>query len=159
MIKREQKQSYKNAARSHPAKIINALEYNSIEGVDFGRRDVKIANDIYGHSKGAAMGKFKHPRKGVKMDRTTEDLAAPVPPTIVEYYSDIHLDIDILFVNKIPFLLATSQDIGYIYYKALLSKHGKGVQNGLQHIVLDYQGIGFKVVSIFRDGEFKHVVD
>ena len=45
------------------------------------------------------------------MDRTTEDLAAPVPPTIIEYYSDIHLDIDILFVNKILFLLATSRDI------------------------------------------------
>ena len=25
----------------------NALECNSIKGVDFGRRDVKIANDIY----------------------------------------------------------------------------------------------------------------
>ena len=52
--------------------FINALlECNSIEGVDFGRRDMKIANDIYGYSNGAAMGRFKHPRKGVKMDRTT----------------------------------------------------------------------------------------
>ena len=61
------------------------------------------------------------------MDRITENLAAPVPPTIMEYYSDIHLDIDILFVNKIPFLLATSQDIGFIHCKVLLSKHGKRV--------------------------------
>ena len=30
--------------------FINALECNSIEGVDFGRRDVKIANNIYGYS-------------------------------------------------------------------------------------------------------------
>ena len=51
--------------------FINALECNSIEVADFGKRDVKIANDIYGYSKGAAMGKFKHPRKGVKRDRTT----------------------------------------------------------------------------------------
>ena len=48
--------------------FINALECNSIDGVDFGRRDVKIANEIYGYSKGAAMGRYKHPRKGVKMD-------------------------------------------------------------------------------------------
>ena len=72
--------------------------------MDFGRRDVKIANDIYGYSKGAAMRIFKYPRKGVKMGRTTEDLAAPVPPMIMEYYSNIHLNIDVLFVNKIPFL-------------------------------------------------------
>ena len=113
--------------------------------MDFGRRDVNIANDIYGYSKGAAMRKFKHPRKGVKMDRTTEDLAAPVPPTIMKYYSDIHLDIDILFVNKVPFLLATSRDIGFIHCKALLSKHGKRIQNGLQQIILVYQSRGSKL--------------
>ena len=28
--------------------FINTLECNLIEGVDFGRRDVKIANDKYG---------------------------------------------------------------------------------------------------------------
>ena len=80
--------------------FINALECNSIEGLEFGRRDVKIANDIYGYSKGAAMGRFRHPRKGVKIDRTSEELAAPIPPTIMEYYSNIHLDIDVLFVTK-----------------------------------------------------------
>ena len=31
----------------------NALEYNSIVGVDFGRREVNIVNDIYDYSKGA----------------------------------------------------------------------------------------------------------
>ena len=36
--------------------FINALECNSIEGVDFGRRDVKITNNIYGYSKGSAKG-------------------------------------------------------------------------------------------------------
>ena len=30
--------------------FINSLECNSIKGVDFGRRDVKIANKIYGYS-------------------------------------------------------------------------------------------------------------
>ena len=69
------------------------------------------------------MGRFKHPRKGVKIDRTTEDVATPVPPTIMEHYRDVHLDIDTLFVNKIPFLLAKSRDIGFIHCKAMLSKH------------------------------------
>ena len=60
---------------------------------------MKIANEIYGYSKGAAMGKFKHPCKGFKMDRTTEDVATPVPPEIMEHYKNMHLDIDILFVH------------------------------------------------------------
>ena len=54
--------------------FIHTLEWNSIEGVDFGRRDVNIANKIYGYSKGTAMGRFKHTRKGIKMDRRTEDI-------------------------------------------------------------------------------------
>ena len=67
--------------------------------MDFGRRNVKIANTIYGYSKGAAIGRFKYPQKGVKMDRTTEDVATLLPPKIIEHYKDINLDVDILFVN------------------------------------------------------------
>ena len=70
--------------------------------INFGRRDVKIANEIYGYSTCAVMGKFKHLHKGVKMDRTAEDVAIPVPPEVMKHYKNIHLDIDLLFVNKIP---------------------------------------------------------
>ena len=63
--------------------FIHTLECNSVEGVDFGRQDVNIANKIYGYSKGVAMRRFKHPRKGVKVDRTTENIAAPVPQDVM----------------------------------------------------------------------------
>lgn len=45
------------------------LECKVIEGEDFGKRDVNIANEINGYSKGVTDGKFKHLRKGTKMDR------------------------------------------------------------------------------------------
>ena len=64
--------------------FIHALECNSIMGVN-GRQDVNIANKIYGYSKGATMGRFKRPHKGVKMDRTTEDITAPVPLDIMKH--------------------------------------------------------------------------
>ena len=86
---------------------------------------MKITNEIYGYSKGVAMDKFKHFRKGVKMDRTIEYVATPVPPKIMEHYKNIHLDIDLSFVNKIPFLLEKSKDIGIIHCKALLSEYDK----------------------------------
>jgi len=40
--------------------------------VHFLMTQIVAENDIYGYSLGAAMGRFKHPRKGIKMDRTTE---------------------------------------------------------------------------------------
>ena len=137
--------------------FINALECNSIEGVDFGRRDVMITNKIYGYSKGVAMGRFKHPRKGVKIDRTTEDIVAPLPPNTIEHYKDIHLNIDVLYVNQTPFLLAISRDIGFIYCRLMSNNVTKRIQNALKQIKLDYQARGFNVVSAFGNGEFDHL--
>ena len=77
------------------------------------------------------MGRFKHLQKGVKMDRTTEDVAAPLPPKIIEHYKDIHLDIDILFVNQTPFLLATSRDIVCIHCKPISNNVTKRIQNAM----------------------------
>ena len=86
------------------------------------------------------------------MDRTTEDIATPVPPSIMEHHRDVHLDIDLLFVNTIPFLLAKSRDIEFIHCKAMLSKHDQRVQNGLRSIILDYQSRRFKAVSALGTG-------
>ena len=78
------------------------------------------------------MGRFKYPHKGVKMDRTTKDIVIPVPPEIIKHYKDIHLDIDILFVNKTAFLLEISRDIRFIHCKPMTSNHSKRVQNRLK---------------------------
>ena len=93
----------------------------------FGKRYVDIADKIYGYSKRAAMGRFKYPRKGVKIDRTIEAITAPIPLEIMKHYKDIHLDIDILFVNKTVLLLAISWDIGFIHCKPIASSVSKRV--------------------------------
>ena len=125
----------------------------------FGRRDVNIANKIYGYSKGAAMGRFKHPQKGVKMDRTIENVAVPLPPDIMEHYKDVHLDIDILFVNKTPFLLEISRNIGFIHYRPMSRNVTEQIQKAMKQINFDYQARGFNVVTAFGDGEFCHLED
>ena len=112
--------------------FIYALECNPIKRVDFGRPGVNIANKIYDYSKGAAMGRFKHPHKGIRMDRTTEDIATLVPPVIMKHYKDVHLDIDILFVNKTSFLLAISRDIKFIHCRPMSSSVTKQVHNTMK---------------------------
>ena len=73
-------------------------------------------------------------------------------------FKDIHLDIDILFVNKTVFLLAISQDIRFIHCKAMASNHSKRVQKGLKQSILDYQARRFKVVTSFGASTFKNVI-
>ena len=135
------------------------MECNSIEGVDFGRRDVKIANKIYDYSEGATMGRFKDPPKGIKMDRTTEDVATPLPPKILEHYKDMHIDIDILYANQTPFILAILRDIGFIHCRPMSNNVTKRIQNTMKQITLDYQARGFNAVSAFGDGKFDHLKD
>ena len=72
-----------------------------------------------------------------------------ISPTIMDHYKDIHLDIDLLFVNKIPIFLVISWNIGFMHFKALFSKYNKRAQNRLQLIV---QSRGFKAVSTFVNG-------
>ena len=93
------------------------------------------------------------------MDRTTEDVATPLPPKILEHYKDIHLDIDILYVNQTAFLLAISRDIGFIHCRPMSSNVTKKIQNTMIQITLDYKARGFKVVSAFGDGEFDSLKD
>ena len=103
------------------------------------------------------MGRFKHPREGIKMSRTTKNIAAPVSPRIMKHYKDVHLDIDILFVSKTAFLLAISQDIEFIYSRPISSSVTKQAQNAMKQITLDYQSRGFNVVHAFGEMEFEHL--
>ena len=112
------------------ANFINASKYNTIKEVDFRRRNVKIATEIYNYSKGEADDKVKHPQKGIKMDRTTTDIAGLVAPKFMEYYSYIYLDLDVLFLNGVAFLLTKSRKMGFIHYKVILTKLDKQVING-----------------------------
>ena len=95
----------------------------------------------------------------MKMDRTTEDITGPLPSKIMEHYKDVHLDIDILYVNKTPFLLAISRDIGFIHCRPMSCNVTKRIQNVMKQITLDYQARGFNVATVFGDGEFEHLID
>ena len=101
------------------------------------------------------MGKMKHPRKGHKMDRVTEDTISPVPSSLLENYKNIHLDIDLFFVNDVTFFLATSRHVGYIHCRAVVNKTDKRVANALREIVKEYEHRGFKVISASGDLAFE----
>ena len=93
------------------------------------------------------------------MDRTTEDVAAPLPPKIIEHYKDIYLDINILYVYQTPFLLAISRDIGFIHCSPMSNNVTKRIQNAMKQIILEYQARGFDVISAFCNSEFDHPKD
>ena len=140
------------------ADFIQALEHNKIPGVDFTKRDVRIAKDLLGYSEYAAKGKMKHPRKGVQMSDNTEKYSE-VPIEVLKHYKEVHLDIDVMYINKIPFLVAISKSIGMIHCMPVMKKDNKRVSDALTTIISQYNGRGFKVCTIHGDGAFDSLKD
>ena len=95
----------------------------------------------------------------MKIDRTTENVATLLPFKILEHYKDIHLDIDILYINQTVFLLTISRDIGFIHCRPMSSNVTKKIQNPMRQIPLDYQAREFTFVSAFSDSEFDNLKD
>lgn len=77
-----------------------------------------------------------------------------MPSKILEHYGDIHLDMDLMFINGVAFFLATSRDLGFIHCRPVVSKHNKRVQNALKNIVAEYKTRGFKVRTASGNNAF-----
>ena len=73
---------------------------------------------------------------------------------MLKHYKEIHLDIDVMYINKIPFLVAVSKYIGMIHCMPVMNKDNKRVSDALASIISQYNGRGFKVSTIHADGAF-----
>ena len=86
----------------------HALEHNLIGNTPYNRREINIANKIYGPSMNSLKGKLT--KRKSKLPR--EDEKSKLPSYIIENYQNIHIGIDIFFVNQMPFMFAFSKYIG-----------------------------------------------
>ena len=91
------------------------------------------------------------------MERVTDDTISLVPSSVLENYKNIHLNIDLLFVNEVAFFLATLRHVGFIHCRAVLSKHDKWVANALQETMKECEQRGFKVISVSGDLAFEPI--
>ena len=78
-----------------------------------------------------------------------------VPSEILKHYKEVHLDIDVMYINRIPFLMAISKSIGMIYCTPVMNKDDKRVSDTLTSIISQCNGQGFRVVTIYGDGTFE----
>ena len=86
---------------------IRYVENNLIPNCPITRRDIVIAEHIFGPDVGALKGKTMRRRPlGVGLYNHT-----PIPSTVVDQYQDVILAVDILYVNKLPFIATISRHI------------------------------------------------
>ena len=88
---------------------------------------------------------------------TTESL--PVPTTILDYYKNVELSVDVMHVNQVPLLVSVSKNIHYGTIKALNSMKIPIMEEEIKRVIRMYAVRGFHVEYVLVDIQFKAIKD
>jgi hypothetical protein len=115
------------------------------------RADIKAAEDIFGPNLGSLKGKTVRRKNG-----HIPSLVANVPYNIIKQYKDITLLFDIMFVNKIAFLVSVSRHLRFGTTYRLASRQTGVVGKALVGVIKFYRQRGFRIRECHDgDGEFE----
>ena len=91
----------------------------------------------------------------VNANETREDL----PPTLLDYYKDVELSMNVLHVNNIPFLGSISKNINYVTINALDNMKIPTMENVIEQIICLYAIWRFNIALMHVDIQFKAIKD
>ena len=135
--------------------LANTIDYNVIDNCQFNQQDICIANKIRGKS--IAELKGKSTKRKAKMARG--DMKCEVQKAIMDAYGEIHLDINIMYMNKVTYFTVISQNIRCIHCMSIKGQVKHQVLDALKKIIKLYKKRGFLVKSMFGDNEFRPLED
>ena len=129
--------------------FVKMIDNNLIKNCDSTRRDIMMAQDIFGPNTNIIKGKTV----ARATPHVREDIL-PVPPKILERYSDVCLSMDVYYINKCPFLRTVSRHLMFRTSIPLLNEKQSTLIKKIKAIVGQYQLRGFTVTQIHGDNQF-----
>ena len=130
---------------------IRYVENNLIPNCPITRRDIVIAEHIFGPDVGALKGKTTRRRPlGVGLYNHT-----PIPSTVVDQYQDVILAVDILYVNKLPFIATISRYIRFGTVEFLRNQKATTLTEHIKQVNRLYRQRGFRSIYALMDGQFE----
>lgn len=130
--------------------FIKIVEGGMLHNCPITKADIKAAEDIFGTNLGSLKGKTVR-----KKNIHVRSLVSDVPYDIIRRHKNVVLCFDIMFVNKIAFLITVSRSIRFGTTERLMSRKADLVGKALTDTIVFYKKRGFRVVECVGDGEFE----
>ena len=132
--------------------LADTIDKGGIKECVIDRRHIKIANVIYGPAQASVEGKTV--QRNNKMPRDSS-LYTNILSSIIEKYGNITLGIDMVHINKRPYIIAISKHIKYIQCIGTENKNITTFLSTIKKFKADYMTRGFVVKVIYADRAFE----
>ena len=136
------------------AAYLKMIDNNAIKNCPVTRRDITMANDIFGANPNEVKGKMVWVQPG----HVREDIT-PVPPDILDRYGEVALSIDVYYLNDCAFLRTISRHLMFRSTIAIGNMRKKTLLKKIQSIAKQYALRGFVVTQIHGDNQFTCLTD
>ncbi len=133
------------------ADLAHAIEHNIIGDNNFTRKDVANAKHMFGPSQLSHKGKTR--KRKNKMIQ--EDAEWQMPPAILEKMKEVILSIDVMHLNRVPFLIGKSHHISYYHAIPMLKKNADCIKEAIDKMKAEYGRRGGTVVKLLREIAFE----
>jgi hypothetical protein len=125
------------------------MRQNLLPNNPFTTNDILPAKDILGPNIGSSKGKTTHQQP----HKVTNNIPL-LDPTIRNWYKNITLCADLMFVNKIPFLVTIPRNIWFSTAEALNNQSNTTILAAILRVQQVYQMRGFSFNLLLADGQF-----
>jgi hypothetical protein len=141
----------KRIGRPSTQRYIELANGDRILNCDVTGQDIVIAEDIFGPEVGSLQGKTV---------RTASEMVrygglVPIPATIMDHYRKIILCVDVMKVNKMPFLVSISRAIKFGTVAWLKNAKAPTIMKHIKDIHNVYVKRGFILEIVEVDGQFE----
>ena len=143
---------FQNIIMRPGARQLMDVAVTHLKGCPLAKGDIQAAEDIYGPNLGALNGKT--------VDRPNPHVPAGVdhvPNAIMDVHHSVTLAINVMFINKVAFLITTSHNLKFGMVEALSNRQITTVMAKLKSVCQIYHHRGFRINVILGDPEFEPI--
>ena len=144
------RQIQKTIGRPSTRTFINIIEKKLLANCPVTRRDIEIAEEIFGPDVGSLKGKTVR-RGGERVNTHLVD----IPATVMSHYKNVTLAGDIMFVNKIPFFITISRHLRFGTAENISNQNMKTLLASVKQVKSTYMKRGFILTHVLMDGQFE----